>query len=322
MPDGAQAVAMEAGRGPSVVDEILLGLSGSVRTLPAKLFYDEEGCRLFGQITRLDTYYVTRAEQAVLENNGAAIVEAAPADALVEYGAADETKAEFLLRHGAYTIYVPIDIAPSALSALRLRLAGARPTLAVHPVVADFTQPFARPGCLDGARVCGFFPGSTIGNFEPATVVAFLSRARGTLRCPDGAARFVVGTDLRKEASRLLPAYDDPQGVTAAFNLNMLTHVNRLAAANFDLLGFEHRAVFDEARSRIEMHLVSKTDQRVVVAGRAFDFEAGEHIHTENSYKHSRDGFLALAMQAGWRGAGFWTDPDGLFGVHLLETIS
>ena len=322
MPDGAQAVPADAGRGSGVVDEILAGLSGRRRTLPAKLFYDEEGCRLFERITKLDAYYVTRAERALLQVNAADIVAAAPADALVEYGAADETKAEYLLRHGHYTRYIPIDIAPSALSAIRLRLAAARPALAVHPLVADFTQPFSRPACLEGARVAGFFPGSTIGNFEPATVVSFLSCARMTLASPDGRSRFIVGTDLRKEASRLLPAYDDPQGVTAAFNLNILAHVNLLADADFDLAAFEHRAIFDETQSRIEMHLVSKRDQRVMVAGRPFDFATGDHIHTENSYKHSREGFLALAGRAGWTGTGFWTDPDRLFGVHLLETSS
>ena len=318
MPDGVQTATATAEPRSSVVTEILDGMNAAPRTLPAKLFYDEEGCRLFNQITALDAYYVTRAERAVLETQGADIAASVPADALVEYGASDESKAEFLLRHGTFSAYVPIDIAPAGLRAITRRLARLRPSLAVTPVTADFTRPFALPEHVQGLRICGFFPGSTIGNFEPPTVISFLATARRLLASPDGSARLIVGTDLRKDPARLLAAYDDPEGVTAAFNLNMLTHINRLAGADFDPAGFDHRAVFDDRESRIEMHLVSRTRQRVTIAGRHFDFEPGQFIHTENSYKHTRDGFLALAARAGWRSAGFWTDPDCLFGVHLL----
>ena len=316
MPDGALLAS------PTIQGEILAGLTREQKTLPAKLFYDEEGCRLFNLITELDEYYLTRAEMALLRSSAADMVAAAPAETLVEYGASDETKAAILLEKGSFDAYVPIDIAPSALQALGARLAVSRPELSVSPLVADFTRPFTLPLELTLGRLCGFFPGSTIGNFEPDVVVEFLGRACQTLTGGDGTARFIVGTDLRKSPDRLLPAYDDEARVTAAFNKNILAHVNRIADADFDPGAFEHRAVWNDIGGRVEMHLVSICDQLVRVAGELVEFRNRETIHTESSYKHTREGFLALADRAGWRGAGFWTDPEHLFGVHLLETRS
>ncbi len=316
MPDGANLGV------PTIESEILAGLAAGRKTLPAKLFYDEEGCRLFNLITGLDEYYLTRAEVGVLRSSAADIVAAAPADTLVEYGASDEAKADLLLEHGGFDAYIPIDIAPSALDAIGVRLARARPSLAVAPLVADFTQPLSLPAEFAATRLCGFFPGSTIGNFEPDIVVTFLARAAGTLSGVDGRARFIVGTDLRKDPDRLIPAYDDASGITAAFNRNMLVHVNRVADAQFDVEAFRHVAAWNDAESRIEMHLVSTRRQTVRVAGEDVHFEDGESIHTESSYKHTSEAFLALASRAGWRGAGFWTDADHLFGVHLLEVPS
>ena len=316
MPDGADVPL----RSPDVLAEIRAGLGAATKTLPAKLFYDEEGCRLFGLITALDEYYVTRAEMALLRSQSADIVAAAPAETLVEYGASDEAKADLLLAQGGFDTYVPIDIAPAALDALGERLAKARPGLAVAPVVADFTQPITLPASVAETRICGFFPGSTIGNFDPDGVDSFLTQAAETLAGDGRTARLIVGTDLRKDPARLIAAYDDRSGVTAAFNKNMLVHVNRIAAANFDIAAFRHVAAWNDAQSRIEMHLVSLRPQTVRAAGEAFDFAEGESIHTESSYKHTREAFLALAARAGWEARGFWTDPDRLFGVHLLET--
>ncbi len=316
MPDGALA-------GPSSVRaEILAGLQAAEKTLPAKLFYDEEGCRLFNLITGLDEYYVTRAELGLLRSSGADIVAAAPADTLVEYGASDEAKVDLLLAHGGYGAYIPIDIAPSALEAVRARLARSRPELAVTPLVADFTLPLTLPRRLAATRLCGFFPGSTVGNLEPDFVVTFLRRAIGTLAGSDHVARFIVGTDLRKDPCLLIPAYDDAAGITAAFNKNMLVHINRLAGADFDIEAFRHVAAWNDAESRVEMHLVSTRRQIVRVAGESVRFEDGESIRTESSYKHTHEGFLALAARAGWRGQEFWTDPDRLFGIHLLEATT
>jgi dimethylhistidine N-methyltransferase len=314
MPDGALIGS------PAIVDEIVAGLTGTQKTLPAKLFYDEEGCRLFNLITTLDEYYVTRAELSVLAERAGDIVRAAPADTLVEYGASDETKADFLISRGVYNAYIPIDIAAGSLNALEGRLAANRPDLAVRPIVADFTRPIALPEPFAYSRLCGFFPGSTIGNFEPAMVVSFLSQAAETLSGMDKVAKLIVGTDLRKDPARLTAAYDDASGVTAAFNKNMLLHINRIAAGNFDIDSFRHAAVWNDRESRIEMHLVSAGRQTVEIAGETICFEDGETIHTESSYKHTHKAFLALAGAAGWHGAGFWTDRDQLFGIHLLET--
>lgn len=315
MPDGADVPL----HSPDVLAEIRAGLGARTKTLPAKLFYDEEGCRLFGLITHLDEYYVTRAEMALLRAQAPAIVAAAPAETLVEYGASDETKADLLLAEGTFDAYVPIDIAPGALDALSERLAAMRPNLVVTPVVADFTQPLTLSPFLADTRICGFFPGSTIGNFDPEGVITFLDGAARTLAGADGTARLVVGTDLRKDPALLIAAYDDASGVTAAFNKNMLVHVNRIAGADFDIDAFRHVAAWNDAQSRIEMHLVSLRPQSVRAAGHTYNFAEGESIHTESSYKHTPEAFRDLAAQAGWQGRGFWTDPDCLFGIHLLE---
>ena len=314
MPDGADLPL----RSPDVLAEIRAGLGSPTKTLPAKLFYDEEGCRLFGLITHLEEYYVTRAEMALLRAQAPAIIAAAPADTLVEYGASDESKADLLLAQGTFDAYVPIDIAPAALDALSERLGSTRPGLAVTPVVADFTQPLTLPSIIADTRMCGFFPGSTIGNFDPEGVITFLKGAAHTLAGAGDIARLVVGTDLRKDPARLVAAYDDASGVTAAFNKNMLVHVNRIAAADFDIDAFRHVAAWNDAQSRIEMHLVSLRPQTVRAAGRSYAFAEGESIHTESSYKHTPEAFRNLAEQAGWQGREFWT--DSLFGIHLLES--
>ncbi|MDE2005722.1 MAG: L-histidine N(alpha)-methyltransferase [Rhodospirillales bacterium] len=306
---------------PEVAALALAGLTAHPKTLPARLFYDGAGCALFYRITELPEYYLTRTELGMLPAIARAVADAMPAPAvLVEYGASEETKAGFLLdrdRAGApvFSSYVPIDIAAPSLAAMRARLARARPGLAVWPIAADFQRPPALPDAVRGLARLGFFPGSTIGNLEPAQARDFLRGAAA--RLGEG-ARMLVGVDLRKDAARLLAAYDDAAGVTPAFNRNLLVRLNREAGADYDPLAFDHRAVWNAEQSRIEMHLASRQAQRVRVAGRVVEFAAGETIHTENSYKHAPDGFAALAASAGWRAERRWIDPERWFSVHLL----
>ena len=298
----------------TIADEAIAGLSGAQKTLPSKLFYDEEGCRLFGEITRLPEYYVTRTERALLQK----ITRKLPITkdmALVEYGASDEGKAAILFDLFEVAAYVPIDVAGPALLDLRRRLARSRPDLQVVSIEADFLKPLTLPLDLPGKKRFGFFPGSTIGNLDPSTACTFLRQMADTL---GPMAQVLVGVDLRKDASILVPAYDDAQGVTAAFNLNILRHLNRVARSNFDLDAFTHRAIWNSVESRIEMYLVSTKRQTVVIADTQFNFEQGDTIHTENSYKHSIDGFSALAANAGWTPTRSWADEDGLFSLHLL----
>jgi dimethylhistidine N-methyltransferase len=303
---------------PDIAEDALAGLRASPKTLPSKLFYDTEGVRLFDDITRLPEYYLTRTERALLDQVAGEIVGLAPARAvLVEYGASDEAKACILLHASgaAFSAYVPIDVARGALEDLAERMADSEPELEVYTVCADFLRRPALPRELAGRPAFGFFPGSTIGNLEPAVATQFLADARATL---GAGAWLVVGVDLRKEPARLVPAYDDAAGVTAAFNLNMLRHLNREAAANFKLDQFAHRAVWNDGESRMEMHLESLCRQVVTVAGCEVSFEPGETIHTENSYKHGLEAFQALARQAGWQAERVWTDSGRLFSIHAL----
>lgn len=310
----------------SVADAALRGLTASPKTLPPSLFYDEEGCRLFYEITRLPEYYLTRTETTLLGSLGDALLPPGMAHAtLVEFGGSEETKARYLLDlPGRFDRYVSVDVAESALYAMRVRLARSHPHIEVVPVAADFMQALRLPR-IAGPRM-GFFPGSTIGNLTPQAAEAFLASARRALDpAPQSLASqslvpwFVLGADLRKSPRILVPAYDDPAGVTAAFNLNLLVRLNREAAAEFDLSAFRHRVVWNDAESRIEMHLVSLRAQEVPVAGSVIRFREGETIHTENSYKHRPETIAAIARRAGWRMHRQWTDAQGLFGVFLFE---
>jgi dimethylhistidine N-methyltransferase len=298
----------------AVAAEALAGLTARPKTLPARLFYDPRGCELFERITTLPEYYVTRTEMALLAQMAPELAGmVATGSVLVEYGAGNAAKAEILLAAlPAPAAYVPIDVAAPALEAVRARMA---PRLPVHPCVADFLHPLALPPALNRHPVLGFFPGSTIGNLEPGETARFLHRARASLGAQ---ALFLIGVDLRKDPALLLPAYDDAEGVTAAFNLNLLTRLNREAGAEFDLASFAHEARWSAGDGRIEMHLVSRQAQVVRVAGEGIRFAERESIHTENSYKHTLDGFAALARRGGWRRLALWTDPHALFSLHLL----
>lgn len=301
----------------SVAADALAGLLAPRKTLPAKLFYDEEGCRLFYRITELPEYYLTRTERTLLPTVADYISGLDGPMTLVEYGASDEEKARYLLgvAPGRFDRYVPIDVAGPALRAMAVRLRSAFPSLLVQPVVADFMSDFALPELSSAPRL-GFFPGSTIGNLEPAAATAFMARVRRQLG--DG-SRFLVGADLRKSPDMLIPAYDDAAGVTAAFNRNLLVRLNREAGADFDPLSFDHRAVWNDAESRIEMHLVSLRDQTVRVADREISFLKDETIHTENSYKYTPDRIVGIAHASGWRLDRDWRDRGNRFGVFLFE---
>ena len=300
-----------------IIAAALPGLTAMRKTLPAMLFYDQEGCRLFYRITELPEYYLTRTEMALLPTLPADIVPSGMRDGiLVEFGGSDETKARFLLdRPGRpFSAYMPIDVAAESLKAMRVRMARTHPWLRVLPVVGDFMQPLHLPDVAGQAM--GFFPGSTIGNLDPVAAAGFLRSARQSL---GEGARFLLGADLRKSPKVLLPAYNDAAGVTAAFNLNLLRRLNREAGADFDLAGFRHEAVWNDAESRIEMHLISIRDQQVRLADTAIRFREGESIHTENSYKHRRETLIQIARDAGWNLLKVFQDRAGLFAELLLQ---
>jgi dimethylhistidine N-methyltransferase len=300
-----------------VIDPAMMGLTASPKTLPAMLFYDDEGCRLFYEITRLPEYYLTRTEIALLKSIASSLVPDGFNDAvLVEFGGSDESKARILLDppDSPFKTYVSIDVAASALTAMQVRLRKAHPDLAVVPIVADFMQPLRLPPL--GSPRMGFFPGSTIGNLDPAAATRFLASARNSLGADSW---FVLGADLKKSPKVLLPAYNDAAGVTAAFNLNLLARLNREAGADFDLNSFRHEAIWNERESRIEMHLISTRDQTVHLDGQSIAFREGESIHTENSYKHTPDRLIEIARRAGWDMQQVRKDRAGLFGVFLFR---
>ena len=307
----------------AVVAAALPGLLGARKTLPPKLFYDDEGCRLFGLITQLPEYYLTRTERRLLAEIAPSVAALCQTGgALVEYGASDEGKAEFLLRQRdvsgrkVFSAYIPIDVAEMALRQVAARLRISHPEIRVHPLAADFLCPVSLPTEVAGIQLLGFFPGSTIGNLEPPVARRFLRQVHHTL---GQRARLLIGVDLRKDPARLIPAYDDAAGVTAAFNRNILARLNRNAGADFNLAAFSHQAVWNEVQSRVEMHLVSGCAQIVRIAGQQIAFSAGETIHTENSYKWTVEAFTRLAASAGWSSRQNWTDAEGLFSIHLLE---
>jgi dimethylhistidine N-methyltransferase len=307
------AAAEEDDFAAAVID----GLSRPHKTLPCRFFYDARGSRLFEEITQLPEYYPTRAEAAILEAHAAEMASAVPAGSvLVEFGSGSSLKTEILLRQlpqlGAY---VCVDVSESALAEAQMRLASRFPTLDVRPVVGDFSRAIHFPEDLVERPKTGFFPGSTIGNLTPADAVRLLATFRGSL-APGG--RLIVGADLKKDARRLIMAYNDAQGVTAAFNLNLLIRINRELAGTFDLGAFQHEAIYNPREGRIEMHLRSTRRQAVSVLGRRFIFAAGERIHTENSYKYTIAELQELGRAAGWQPERAWVDESGLFSVHEL----
>ena len=297
-------------------DDVLDGLSQHPKRLSPKYFYDAAGSELFEQITLLPEYYPTRTELSILRDRGGAISAILPKDAaLVEFGAGATTKVRLLLNQCALGAYVPVDISGDFLTAQADALRQDFPGLAIYPVAADFTAPFALPEAVAGLPKVGFFPGSTLGNFEPHEACSFLRSAREIL---GHGAQMVIGVDLEKDERVLYDAYNDKAGVTARFNLNVLHRINRELGGNFDISAFTHRAIYNRDRHRIEMHLISRKAQTARLLGRSFSFRAGESIHTESSYKYSLERFAALARGSGWTPRTTWTDPGSMFSVHAL----
>ena len=296
-------------------DALLDGLRGQPKHIPCKYFYDAEGSRLFEQICALPEYYPTRVELGLLHAHAAEMAALIGRDAeIVEFGAGAAEKIRPLLRAAEDPrAYVPIDISGPYLHAIAERLRSEFPMLTVRPIVADFTSDLVMPA--SGAKRIGFFPGSTIGNFEPEEARSFLARAARMLR----GGGLLIGVDLVKDPAILHAAYNDTAGITAAFNKNLLARANREAEANFDLSAFSHYAFYNPVQQRIEMYLISRWAQRVSLCGRAIVFAEGEAIHTENSHKYTVDGFRALASSAGFTPRAVWCDSDRLFSIHWLE---
>ncbi len=300
-------------------DDVFEGLSREQKELPCKYFYDDRGSELFNTICGLDEYYPTRTETALLQAHGSEMADLiGPGVCLIEFGCGSLLKTRLLLDAlRSPSAFVPIDISADHLMLSASALAADYPDLEVLPVVADFTRPVRLPDKVRKAREnrVGFFPGSTIGNFDHAGAADFLATVADMVG--DGGA-LLIGVDLKKDEETLVRAYDDAQGVTAAFNLNVLERINRELGGGFDTAAFRHRALYNGAEGRIEMHLVSTKDQKVTVHDRDFTFREGETIHTENSYKYHVEEFSSLAVGAGFRTARTWVDGDGLFSLHYL----
>lgn len=294
--------------------EVIDGLSQQPRKVPPKFFYDETGSRLFDRICKTPEYYPTRTEIGILRENATAIAKQVGRECLlIEPGSGNSAKVRELLDPLAPRLYMPVDISKQYLRESAARLAGEYPWLEVRAACADFTTGHALPALPNDGRRVAFFPGSSVGNFEPDATQAFLDFIADTVGDEGG---LLIGVDLKKEPGILNAAYNDSAGVTAAFNLNLLTRINRELDADFDLNAFQHKAFYNDLHGRVEMHLVSRKEQEVKIDGHHFHFAAGESIHTENSYKYTVDEFSSLAAKAGFRLQAAWLDADQLFSVQ------
>ena len=301
---------------PRMLAEVEAGLSAPQKELPPKYFYDHRGSELFEEITRLPEYYPTRTERALLAAWMPRLIPQLGTRALVELGAGNAEKSRIIISAmqaaGTADRYLPIDVSASFLNQTAARLRREYPGLAVEPVVADIAEEFERPRGLPHPALFAFL-GSTIGNFYPPAAIRLLSRVRQAM---EGDDRFLLGVDLRKDVSRIEAAYNDSQGVTAEFNRNMLLVLNHELGANFDPAAFEHRAFYENATHRIEMHLVSTVEQKVRVPGIGLvPFAQGESIRTEISCKHDRGSVDELFLAAGLRVESWRADPDALFAL-------
>jgi dimethylhistidine N-methyltransferase len=320
MPDGATFAFHDLAPGEdSFRDAVLAGLSDTPKSLPCKFFYDQRGSALFEAICEVPEYYLTRTELGILETYAGTIAERiGPNCRLIELGSGASRKVRLLLGAlQAPLAYVPVDISRSFLRDAAASIAADFPDLEVIAVCADYTRPFELPKLSGppGKRV-GFFPGSTIGNFEPEGVVAFLSHC-GRLLGPG--AEMLIGADVKKDKRILDAAYNDAAGLNAAFNLNLLHRIAKELDSDIAIDDFEHVAFYNPDAGRVELYIRSLKDQTAVIAGRRFSFAAGELIHTENSYKYAIPEFRALAARAGFAALDTWTDPEGKFSVHYLR---
>jgi dimethylhistidine N-methyltransferase len=298
-------------------DAVLVGLSSPIPAVPARWLYDHRGSELFDAISRLPAYYPTRTETALLNSVMPEIAARIPkGSAVVEFGAGSATKTPILLEAIAPATYVPVDISGDYLNASAAELQKDFPAIEVIPVVADFARPFTLPGGIEHLHRLGFFPGSTIGNFIPWSATDLLRQFRALL---GPGSQLLIGMDRVKPVERLLAAYDDPEGVTAAFNLNLLERINRELDGDVPVDAFRHEARWNDILSRIEMHLVATRDVEFSVAGQRFRFAEGSSIHTENSHKYGQRGGRVLLLAGGWTPVAEWTDPDHDFAIILAE---
>ena len=310
--DGEQTLA-----DPQFRADVLAGLARRPRAIPARWFYDRRGSELFEAITDLPEYYPTRTERSILETACPEVAEIAGAGrAVVEFGSGSSTKTPILLSAVAPSVYVPIDISGDFLRESSRVLSAAFPDLLVLPFEADFMRPLTLPHTVADAPKLGFFPGSTIGNMIPLMAVDLLRTMRASL---GEGAMLLIGMDRIKDEATLVAAYDDAEGVTAAFNLNLLERVNRELDGTIPIEAFAHEARWNDDRARVEMHLVATRDVDFTVDGRAFAMAAGESVHTENSHKYGSRDARILLRSGGWTPIQEWTDPDGLFALYLAE---
>lgn len=297
--------------------DVVAGLRGQRKTLPSKYLYDKRGSELFDAICEAKDYYPTRTEIGIMKRSAPEMARAiGPGAVVIEYGSGSSLKTPLLLEPlEKPAAYVPVDISREHLVEAAERISERFHDLPIMPVCADFTRPFDLPEALDAkAPRTAYFPGSTIGNFTPTQAQELL---RYMFDETNGGS-VLLGVDLKKDVDVLERAYDDSEGVTAEFNINLLEHINRELGADFDLDAFEHRAVFNEELSRVEMHLVSKKRQAVTIGDETFSFEPDETIHTENSHKYTPEKFAELAKPAGWKVARIWTDDKNYFSIQLL----
>ncbi|MDH3700281.1 MAG: L-histidine N(alpha)-methyltransferase [Alphaproteobacteria bacterium] len=305
------------------LSDVLTGLSRPQKKLPCKYIYDERGSQLFDQICELPEYYPTRTEMALLAAKGAEIAACVgPSAQIVEYGCGSVQKIRLLLDALQHPVsYVAVDISREHLLNAAAALAEDYPGLEVHALCADFSKPFDVPPVSKApdARRVGFFPGSTLGNFNRKDAVGFLASAAQSLGTGGG---MVIGVDLKKDEALLNAAYNDSQGVTAQFNLNLLERINRELKGDFDAGSFTFRAHYDDVKGRVESYLYSSREQSVRVDGHNFKFDKGESIHTENSHKYSVAEFQNLAEDAGFEHKRVWIDDDALFSIHFLEVAA
>lgn len=305
-----------------LLSDVIAGLTSDPRTLPCKYFYDERGAALFQKICELPEYYITRTEIDILDRYRAEIAsQLGPNTELIGLGTGAGTKTRILIEALEQpAVYVPIDISEKQLRKSSMRFQKIFPNLEILPVCADYLQPVALPSPRHkAARNVVYFPGSTIGNFEPNEALEFLRRIANVSGRGGG---LLIGVDLQKDQNVIEAAYNDKDGITAQFNLNLLAHINREIGADFDLSQWEHDAIYNSETGRIEMYLISATGQTVRIQDRQFHFRAGEKILTEHSYKHTPEGFIDLAGQAGFDFVKLWTDEALLFGVFYFVTAT
>lgn len=291
------------------------GLSEEQKSLPPKYFYDKKGSELFDAITKLPEYYVTRTEIGLLKQNMNEIAELLGLNSfLFELGSGSSLKIRLLLEAVRPKIYIPMDISQEHLIDSSQQLVKDYPWLSIHAACVDYSEPWDTPDFGPG-RYNAFFPGSSIGNFDPSEALKLLQRVNQLVGRGGG---LLIGVDLKKDVNILEAAYNDNQGITADFNLNILTHIKHHLDADFDHDNFEHKAVYNEDKSRIEMHLECTNDHQVQINGDTYRFKSGETIHTENSYKYSIDEFHQLAAKANFSPEKVWSDSESLFSIHYL----